>query len=329
MKIHCHIRLRSVRTGTPFLLLHFTSGILIMGVRLTYHWISAAFTCLLFVSGWEWKSGWVKELFFSFRKYGAQGGIILTGENRRTRRKTCPSAIFSITNPTGLTRARTRTAAVRSRRLTVWAMAQPWSVHGKHLLRGSVRGQAIMIAIFRFFQSLQTETGTVSWNMTHTLPRWSLLDHYIWSYYHYIRHWTRMLNSRSRQNIFNSIDVPQFGSLTRDPVPRHVCMWHLSSPLAVFPQPTVSINNEAETWDDEREKSFSLLFLVSNLSSFCAVCTLFFVWGYYLRTRLTAHAHPPFLLPPPLLPPSLPWVALLNSRPLPCKTSFGKHSLEI
>jgi hypothetical protein len=30
------------------------------------------------------------------------------------------------------------------------------------------------------------------------------------------------------------------------------------------------------------------------------VCTWFFVGGYYLRTRLSRHAYPPFLLPPPL-----------------------------
>jgi hypothetical protein len=30
----------------------------------------------------------------------SDGGMILTGENRRTQRKTCPSATLSITNPT-------------------------------------------------------------------------------------------------------------------------------------------------------------------------------------------------------------------------------------
>jgi hypothetical protein len=30
----------------------------------------------------------------------SDGGMILTGENRRTRRKTCPSAILSTTKPT-------------------------------------------------------------------------------------------------------------------------------------------------------------------------------------------------------------------------------------
>jgi hypothetical protein len=49
---------------------------------------------------------------------------ILTGENRRTRRKTCPSATLPTTNPTSLTPARTWASAVRGRRLTTWAMAQ-------------------------------------------------------------------------------------------------------------------------------------------------------------------------------------------------------------
>jgi hypothetical protein len=35
------------------------------------------------------------------------------------------------------------------------------------------------------------------------------------------------------------------------------------------------------------------------------------------------------LTPTPFLPLSLPWVALLNSTPLPCRTSSGKFSLEI
>jgi hypothetical protein len=37
----------------------------------------------------------------------------------------------------------------------------------------------------------------------------------------------------------------------------------------------------------------------------------------------------PFSYPHPFLPPSVPWIALLNSRPLPCRTSPRKHSLEI
>jgi hypothetical protein len=42
--------------------------------------------------------------------------------------KTCPSAILSTTNPTWMTRARTRAATVGSRRLTAWAMARPTDI---------------------------------------------------------------------------------------------------------------------------------------------------------------------------------------------------------
>jgi hypothetical protein len=85
--------------------------ILIIGVRLTSHWTAAAFTGLLFVPGWEWMSE--ITIFFNFRKFRAHGGMILTGETRRTRRKTCPSDTLSTTYPTGLTQTRTRAAAVR------------------------------------------------------------------------------------------------------------------------------------------------------------------------------------------------------------------------
>jgi hypothetical protein len=57
----------------------------------------------------------------------SEGGIILTGENRRTRRKPvsvplCPSQILH-----GLTRARTQASAVRGPRLTAWTMLRPLS----------------------------------------------------------------------------------------------------------------------------------------------------------------------------------------------------------
>jgi hypothetical protein len=65
----------------------------------------------------------VKETFsFNFQKRGAHGGIILAGENWRTRRKSCPSATLSTTNPTVWNRARAKAAAVRVRRLTTWAI---------------------------------------------------------------------------------------------------------------------------------------------------------------------------------------------------------------
>jgi hypothetical protein len=54
-------------------------------------------------------------------------GMILTGENRRTRRKTCPVPLCPPQIPHGLTRERTRASAVRGRRLTTWAKARPVS----------------------------------------------------------------------------------------------------------------------------------------------------------------------------------------------------------
>jgi hypothetical protein len=62
----------------------------------------------------EWKN-----YFFYFRTRGSHGEMILTGENRNTRRKNCPSATLSTTNTTGLTRARTRAAAVSSAAYTL------------------------------------------------------------------------------------------------------------------------------------------------------------------------------------------------------------------
>jgi hypothetical protein len=57
-----------------------------------------------------------------YMRVEGHGGIMFTGENRRTRRKACPSATLSTTNPT-----RTDPGAdpgVRQR-LTVWATEGP------------------------------------------------------------------------------------------------------------------------------------------------------------------------------------------------------------
>jgi hypothetical protein len=104
-------------------------GILVMGVGLTSHWTAAVFTGLLSVPGWGWVKGWMKELFFfNFQKSGAHGEMILTRKNRRTWRKTCPSATLSTTYPTGLAWTRNQAAAVGGRRLTAWAMTRPTMV---------------------------------------------------------------------------------------------------------------------------------------------------------------------------------------------------------
>jgi hypothetical protein len=57
----------------------------------------------------------------------SQGAMILTGENRRTRRETCPSATLSTANPLELTRIRTRSSAVRGRLLTVMVRSSSYS----------------------------------------------------------------------------------------------------------------------------------------------------------------------------------------------------------
>jgi hypothetical protein len=54
-----------------------------------------------------------------------QGRIRLTGENRRTRKKTVPVPHCPQQISYGITRKRTQTSAVTGRRLTAWAMA--WS----------------------------------------------------------------------------------------------------------------------------------------------------------------------------------------------------------
>jgi hypothetical protein len=47
--------------------------------------------------GQQWAYSLSPRWYMSMESHG---GMILTGENRRTRRKTCPSATFSTTNPT-------------------------------------------------------------------------------------------------------------------------------------------------------------------------------------------------------------------------------------
>jgi hypothetical protein len=64
-------------------------------------------------------------LFISKMFMKRHDGMIRTGKNRRTRRKTCVNASLSTypwTDP-----GSTRASAVWGRRLTAWAMARPWN----------------------------------------------------------------------------------------------------------------------------------------------------------------------------------------------------------
>jgi hypothetical protein len=74
----------------------------------------------------EWMK-WMSERNFFFLIFGNVDTTVewYWRENRRTRRKTCPSATLSTANPTGLTQVWTRAATVKGRRQTAWATAQP------------------------------------------------------------------------------------------------------------------------------------------------------------------------------------------------------------
>jgi hypothetical protein len=69
------------------------------------------------------------DMLFTWRWYELEsdGGMILTGKSRITRKKPVPLPLCPLQVPHGLTRAPTRASAVRGRRLTAWAMAR--SVH--------------------------------------------------------------------------------------------------------------------------------------------------------------------------------------------------------
>jgi hypothetical protein len=56
-------------------------------------------------------------------EYGAVGAMRISRGNRSTRRKSAPVLLCPLQIPHDLTWARTRAAAVGSRRLTAWAMA--------------------------------------------------------------------------------------------------------------------------------------------------------------------------------------------------------------
>jgi hypothetical protein len=77
--------------------------------------------------------------------------------------KTCPGAIWSTTNPTCQTRARTRAAAVGSHRLTASAMPRPRSWHSDWLRAERPSGRSSSpgrIKNFLFSTSLRTALGT-------------------------------------------------------------------------------------------------------------------------------------------------------------------------
>jgi hypothetical protein len=97
--------------------------------RVYVAWNSFSFYSFLKVEWVRPKRGCLVTLaYYAFPRYEfgeRRWNDILTGENKRTRRKTCPSATFLPQTPHGLTRARSRASPVRCRRLKTLAMVRP------------------------------------------------------------------------------------------------------------------------------------------------------------------------------------------------------------
>jgi hypothetical protein len=101
--------------------------IIISGVRLS-PFGTAATTCLLY-----------QPKMIDNGDCRAMGGMKIGRGNRSTRRKPALAPLCPPQIPHDLTRARTRTAAVGSQRLTAWAMSRPLST----LLHAHLKLQAI------------------------------------------------------------------------------------------------------------------------------------------------------------------------------------------
>jgi hypothetical protein len=71
-------------------------------------------TGLLFIPRW-------------YIRYRSHGGMIVTGDNRRTHRKSVPVSLCVPQIPHGLTHARIRASELRLRRLTAWTKSRPHS----------------------------------------------------------------------------------------------------------------------------------------------------------------------------------------------------------
>jgi hypothetical protein len=75
--------------------------------------------------------------------------MIVTGQNRRTRRETFPSATLSTINPSWTDRDANSASAVRGQRLTAWDMAWPVNYISRHNTKLRVKCIRINMWIFR------------------------------------------------------------------------------------------------------------------------------------------------------------------------------------
>jgi hypothetical protein len=97
-------------------------------------------------------------LFYQLRmidddECGAVGGMRIGRGNRTTRRKPAPLPLCPPQIPHDLTCARTRAAAVRSRRLTSWAMARP----NRHFVEGLRKATQTSATVVGYPAEIRTE----------------------------------------------------------------------------------------------------------------------------------------------------------------------------
>jgi hypothetical protein len=103
-RLRCRQNLENYRTCWP--LNHILRATLIRTVTASAHWYSRSlflqYGTLFMSTGWDYISELrpiTGLLLFIPQSTESHSGMILTGETRRTRRKTCPSAALSTTNP--------------------------------------------------------------------------------------------------------------------------------------------------------------------------------------------------------------------------------------
>jgi hypothetical protein len=94
---------------------------------IAYHVVSMS-------AGWDYASGLrpLTGLLLipqTIYEYGEPRRNDIDRENLRTRRKTCPIATLSTTNPTRTDLGTNQTSAVTGRRLTAWPIARPWAYY--------------------------------------------------------------------------------------------------------------------------------------------------------------------------------------------------------
>ena len=102
-----------------------TSLKLVSTIRFIFHYVfNDAVNCWDYMASVKMNE-WVWSIF----------GMIMIGEDRNTRSKTCPNLLCPPQIPRGLAWNRTRASAVRGRWPTAWAMARPILYHHSQFLK--------------------------------------------------------------------------------------------------------------------------------------------------------------------------------------------------